>query len=267
MAIIEKKLPQRPFATNDVSFSALSLGTVKFGRNQAVKYPQAFDFPNDTEISDLLHIAFEHGLTTLDTAPAYGIAQQRLGKVLKNRQQWQIISKAGEFFDHQTSQSHYDFSAKALRASLENTLRELKTDYLDAWLLHSDGNDLANLNDEVIKTLLDAKQQGLVRSVGASTKTVAGGEYALRYLDGIMMSSSLENSEENALFAIAEQQQKGLILKKIYNSGWILNNADKQQRMQETLAFLFAQSAVSTAVIGTINPKHLLENIDAWHNR
>lgn len=260
-------LASNPFGQTDVRFSALSLGTVKFGRNQAVKYPKAFDLPSDEAITQLLHLAFEQGMTTLDCAPAYGISEQRLGKLLPNRSLWQIIGKAGEFYDPASGNSHYDFSAKALKESLENSLRLLKTDYLDCWLLHSDGNDLANLHDEALQTLLDAKQQGWVRSVGASTKTVEGGRYALEHLDGIMMAASLEHDAEKALFSIAEHLQKGLILKKIYDSGWALNAPNKDMVMRQTLAHLFSQKAVSTAVIGTINPAHLQQNIKAWLHR
>lgn len=261
------KLPVYRFGNTAVTFSPLSLGTVKFGRNQAVKYPTPFDLPADTEVRELLRLAHEQGITTLDCAPAYGIAEQRLGLLLDARHQWQIIGKAGEFFDNKTGLSHYDFSPKALKTSLEQSLRLLKTDYLDCWLLHSDGNDIANLNDEVMQTLLDAKQQGWVRSVGASTKTVDGGTHALQHLDGIMMAASLQHDAETALFDIAANLGKGIILKKIYDSGWALNADNKAQVMQQTLAYLFNQSAVATAVVGTLNPKHLQQNIDAWLHR
>lgn len=261
------QIPLRAFGISGVQLSALSLGTVKIGRNQAVKYPSAFDLPSDNEVRSLLAYALDKGVSTLDTAPAYGNSELRLGELLPERKRFQIISKAGETFNPKTGESHYDFSPKCLRLSLENSLRALRTDYLDCWLLHSDGNDLANLNDEVLKTFLDAKQQGLVRSVGASTKTVEGGAYALRHLDGIMMTASLNNANEAALFDIAKQYHKGLILKKIYDSGWALNGDDKHQIMQQTLAQLFKHEAVCTAIIGTSNTLHLQENIDAWIQR
>lgn len=261
------QIPLRAFGVSGVQLSALSLGTVKVGRNQAVKYPSAFDLPSDDEVRSLLAYALDKGVSTLDTAPAYGISEQRLGELLPERKRFQIISKAGELFNSKTGESHYDYSAKSLRLSLENSLRTLRTDYLDCWLLHSDGNDMANLNDEVLKTFLDAKQEGLVRSVGASTKTVEGGAYALRHLDGIMMTASLNNDDEAALFDVAKRHHKGLILKKIYDSGWALNNDNKHQIMQQTLAQLFQHEAVCSAVIGTSKTLHLQENIDAWLQR
>ena len=260
-------IEQRKLGNSDISLSALSLGTVKFGRNQAVKYPRAFDLPSDQVINKLLGTAFEHGITTLDTAPAYGRSEERIGRLLTKRQQWQIISKAGEVCDQTSGNSHYDFSPKALEQSLEQSLRRLQTDYLDCWLLHSDGNDLANLRDEIVDVFLKAKQQGKVRSIGLSGKTVEGGEYALRYFDTVMMAASLENDREQALFDIAANKGKGLILKKIYDSGWALTKDNKQAVMRQTLARLFEQAAVCSAVIGTINPDHLLENINAYCHR
>lgn len=258
---------KRPLGSCDLTLSPISLGTVKFGRNQSVKYPGTFDLPDNTAVSRLLDMALAQGITTLDTAPAYGLSEQRLGELLKQRQQWQIISKAGEVYDTKSDSSFYDYSPLSLRHSLENSLRTLKTDYLDCWLLHSDGNDLDNLNDDVLKVLLDAKQAGWVRSVGMSTKTVEGGQYALEHLDCIMMSASLNHQDEAPLFDIAEQLGKGLLMKKIFDSGWALTGDDKASVMQQTYAQIFKHPAVTSAVVGTINPDHLQQNIDAFMNR
>lgn len=254
-------------ANTDVYISALSLGTVKFGRNQSVKYPSSFDLPNDKDLLLLLDHAKQLGINTLDTAPAYGIAEQRLGQLLKNqRKKWHIISKAGEIYQASTDTSHYDYSARALKAALDNSLRQLNTDYLDCWLLHSDGNDIQNLNDEAIHCLQQAKQQGLVRSIGMSTKTLKGGQLALQHLDCIMMTASLQHTEETPLFEYAASLNKSIILKKIYDSGWALQQADKTDIMKNTLQQFFQHTAVASAIIGTINPQHLAENVEAYQH-
>jgi aryl-alcohol dehydrogenase-like predicted oxidoreductase len=258
---------RRQLGQSAVSLSPLSLGTVKFGRNQSVKYPSSFDLPDDKSLQLLLACALEQGISSLDTAPAYGIAEQRLGLLLKGRrQQYEIISKAGERYDNEKDSSLYDYSAKALRQQLEQSLRLLKTDYLDCWLLHSNGEDSQNLNDEVLHCLQQAKQQGLVRSIGASTKTVAGGEIALRELDCCMIAASLHYHDEDSLFTVAKTQNKGLLLKKNFDSGWALSQqADtKQQALLDTYQHLFNFEATTSAVIGTINPMHLQQNVEAF---
>ncbi len=258
-------LKKRPLGSSGVEFSPLTLGTVKFGRNQSVKYPNGFHLPDDQQLTELLNQAQQAGITTLDTAPAYGIAEERLGKLIQhNRDSWQIISKAGEFYNSEIDSSHYDYSAKALEKSLESSLKKLNTSYLDCWMIHSDGNDLDNLNDDILNVLLNAKQRGLTRSIGMSTKTVVGGQLALQHLDCIMMTASLDNTSEQALFTTAKELGKGLLLKKIYDSGWALTNDNKLQVMQKTLNSVFQHPAVCSAIIGTINPKHLEENIQAY---
>ena len=60
----------------------ISLGTVKFGRNTNVKYPTKFKLPEDKLIVNLLSEAQELGVKLLDTAPAYGNSEHRIGQLL-----------------------------------------------------------------------------------------------------------------------------------------------------------------------------------------
>lgn len=251
----------------DCQFSALALGTVKFGRDQSVKYPGQFSLPSDKDLVKLLDLCIELGISSFDTAPAYGLAEERLGKLLMGKRQYfEIITKAGENYNNDSDESHYDYSVKGLNAQLEQSLRHLKTDYIDCWMLHSNGDDVSNLNDDVIQCLLDAKQAGKVKSVGLSGKTVEGGKLALNYLDTIMMTRNLQYQEEDSLLEIAAQKNKKVFLKKIFNSGWIVNNnTDKSIAMQKTFQHCFNHPAICSAVLGTINPKHLIENVDAYH--
>lgn len=258
---------QRALGQSGVVVSPITLGTVKFGRNQGVKYPKGFDLPSDDELVALLDTALTHGINTLDTAPSYGLSEKRLGFLLAGRRDaFKIISKAGEIYDQKKNTSYYDYSPKSLRQQLDDSLRALKTDYLDCWLLHSDGNDEENLNDDTLLLLQKMKQEGLVRSIGASTKTISGGEIALQELDCVMMAASLSYHDEDILFEKATQLNKGILLKKIFDSGWALDveSKEKMRLMTETYEHLFSYSATSSAVIGTITPDHLLQNIHAY---
>lgn len=79
--------------------SQIGLGTVKFGRNQKINYPNSFELPSDNAILELLQSAQELGINVLDTAPAYGTSEERLGKLLKNqRHDWILCTKVGEEF-------------------------------------------------------------------------------------------------------------------------------------------------------------------------
>ena len=176
----------RPLGTTGIEVSVLGLGTVKLGRNLGVKYPEPFLIPDDVDVRRLLATARELGLNLLDTAPAYGKSEERLGRLLPgNREEWVIVSKVGESFAEGVSR--FDFSARATRRSVEASLKRLGTDYLDLVLIHSDGDDLRILEGgEVLETLIRLKQEGLIRAYGMSTKTITGGLKAVECCDAVM---------------------------------------------------------------------------------
>ena len=89
-------MQKRCVGKNGIEVSVIGLGTVKFGRNQGVNYPTAFTLPTENEIETLLHCAQDLGINLLDTAPAYGTSEERLGKLLKGkRRDWVIATKVG----------------------------------------------------------------------------------------------------------------------------------------------------------------------------
>ena len=246
---------KRVLGKTEINLSPLGLGTVKFGRNEGVKYPQNFEIPDEKQLSALLSLAKNLGINTLDTAPAYGSSEERLGRLLKGeRHDWVIIGKAGEEFIN--GQSHYDFTPEHIKQSLERSLKRLNTDYIDIFLIHSDGNDLNNLSDDLIKTMHDFKSRGLVRAIGASTKTVEGGIRSLETMDTVMATYNPEYLDEKPVLDYAAQIGKSVLLKKVLSSGHNSNT-------KEAFRFCFNHPAVTSAIVGTINPEHLKENVKA----
>ena len=59
---------RRPLGKTGIIVSLLGLGTVKFGRNQKVKYPEPFELPSDAEIESLLDLALELGINRSDSS-------------------------------------------------------------------------------------------------------------------------------------------------------------------------------------------------------
>jgi aryl-alcohol dehydrogenase-like predicted oxidoreductase len=252
----------RPLGSTGLMVSALGLGTVKFGRNQGVKYPQPFELPDDRQCLNLLSEARGLGINLLDTAPAYGISEQRLGKFLAGRRDdWVLVSKVGEEFS--AGRSRFDFSAAATRASVERSLRRLATDRLDAVLIHSDGNDLAILQQEdCLATLLQLKTAGLIRAVGFSGKTITGGLLALEHCDLLMVTYNLLYQDELPVIRAAHAAGKGVLIKKGLMSGHLAESRG-DDAVFASLHLLLQERGVSSVVIGTLNPIHLRANITA----
>jgi aryl-alcohol dehydrogenase-like predicted oxidoreductase len=67
----------RPLGSTGLMVSPLGLGTVKLGRDQGVKYPNGFTIPDDQQARALLNQARGLGINLIDTAPAYGISEER----------------------------------------------------------------------------------------------------------------------------------------------------------------------------------------------
>ncbi|MFK7838919.1 MAG: aldo/keto reductase [Bdellovibrionales bacterium] len=249
-------MDKRRLGDSGIMVSPYGLGTTKFGRNEGVKYPSAFDLPDESGLANLLSLAKELGVNVIDTAPAYGLSEERLGRLLGGqRDDWVIVGKVGEEFED--GQSSYNFTPEHFEKSLERSLKRLNTDYIDILMIHSDGRDVEILSDaRLVETLHDFKRRGLVRAIGASTKTVDGGILCLKTMDVVMASYNPEYDDEKPVLDYAVDHNKGVFLKKVLSSGHNTNTKD-------AFDFALSHNGVSCAVVGTINPSHLKANIEA----
>jgi len=244
-----------------IDVSIVGLGTVKLGRDQGVKYPAAFKIPDDHDALALINCAKYLGVNLIDTAPAYGNSEERLGNLLKNqRKDWIICSKVGEEFED--GKSFFYFSKQHTLFSIERSLKRLNTDYIDIVLVHSDGNDLDIINrGEVFDVLAHLKKQGKIRAYGMSSKTVEGGIKAAELSDLAMVTYNLKEQGEKPVLDYCHYHHKGVFIKKALASGH-LNQANDKDPVQASMDFIFQHTAVSSAIIGTISESHLTHNIE-----
>jgi len=254
-------MQSRSIADTGCYVSPVGLGTVKFGRNTDVKYPEKFQIPNDRSLSSLLATARELGINLLDTAPSYGSSEKRLGQLLKGeRTEWIISSKVGE--QYQQGASSFDFTAESVIKSVETSLTRLSTDYIDVVLVHSDGNDLHIIKElDILDTLSHLKDRGTIRCFGVSTKSVAGGLLALDYCDLVMVTYNLNSRQEEVVLDKAQLASKGVFVKKALDSGYLSKTQNREDQLIEALSFVCKHAAVTSVIIGTINEHHLRKNV------
>lgn len=268
-------MQKRGLGQTNIEVSQIGLGTVKFGRNQGVKYPHSFALPSMAALDELLGIASDLGINLIDTAPAYGESETRLGSLLKNkRHQWIISTKVGEQFihDHDSGmnggKSFFNFTPQHIKNSIDESLKRLATDYLDIVLVHSNGDDVHLIeNEKVFATLAAIKQAGKIRAFGMSTKTIEGGLQTIALADVVMVAYNPWYRDEHEVIAYAHQQQKGILIKKAFASGHLsnvlqnaLNPINHVNPYADALQFILAEPGVTSIIIGTINGKHLREN-------
>jgi aryl-alcohol dehydrogenase-like predicted oxidoreductase len=245
----------RALGRTGLQVSPLGLGTTKLGRTEQLKYPESFELPSDSQIEALLESARRFGVNLIDTAPAYGSAEERLGTLLTKREDWVIVSKAGEEFSN--GRSRFDFSPAAITRSVKRSLQRLRTDWLDVVLLHSDGDDLDILENSGARDALEElRNAGLIRAYGASTKTLAGGLRAVELCDVVMLAFNRDDRSQLPVIEAAHRSGVGVLVKKPLASG---HEGDPGRALVEALEV----PGVTSLVVGTVQLGHWEENCSA----
>ena len=241
----------RPLGRTGLRVPLLGLGTVKFGRATKVTYARTFRLPSDAQLADLLAVAKSLGVVLLDTAPAYGNSEQRIGEAIAGaRADWLLCTKTGEEFDG--ARSRYDFGEDHTLRSVERSLRRLRTDVLDIVLVHSDGRDVAHIEKAgALRALRRLQCEGVVRAVGVSAKGLGDGRAALPASDVLMC----DTGAQAPLLAEAAEAGVGGLVKKPLAGGF--------HPAPRALAEASALPGASCVVVGTIDAEHLAANAAA----
>lgn len=243
----------RPLGRTGLVISPIGLGTTKLGRNTDVKYPKRFALPADEQVCDLLETTLRLGVNLIDTAPAYGNSEQRLGSFVEtNRDCLVVCTKCGE--QYVNGRSTYDFSQPAIVASVEESLRRLKTDRVDILVVHSDGRDVEILiQTDALEALGRLKKSGKALAVGISAKSQAGILEACRTLDVVMAPFSQKDPSLAGALTKAHEAGLGILAIKGLFSGHL--------EARPAIEFVLRQPFIDALILGTIDPAHLREAV------
>lgn len=155
---------------NNTPFSKIIAGTMTWGI-----WGKKLD---KNQMIDLMNSCIEIGITTFDHADIYGgyTTESDFGNAFSEskikREDIQLISKCGIQLptnNRNTKIHHYDYSKSHIIWSAENSLRNLKTDYLDLFLLHRP-SPLMQI-DEIAEAIEKLKSEGKILDVGVSNFT------------------------------------------------------------------------------------------------
>lgn len=234
--------------------SPIGFGAFKIGRNLKTKYAAPYDLPSDEDAGTLLNGVLDLGITLIDTAPAYGLSEERIGRHLNDRRgEFVLSTKVGETFTG--GESNYAFDRQSVSASIDRSLGALQTDHLDLLFIHSAGNDLALLEStDVLETLLDRKTAGDIGRIGFSGKTNDGASAALATgaIDALMVAFSPDDRASADVLDAAAKLGVDVFVKKGLGSGRV--SAD------EAIPFCLAHPSVRTLVIGSLSLEHMAAN-------
>ena len=189
----------------ELEVSRLGFGTAPLG--------QLFGPLDQFAAIAVVHQALDLGITFFDTAAYYGNAEERLGKALLGRRDRVVLgTKAGRY-----RFNDFDFSPGRIRRSVENSLRLLKTDYVDILQFHDiEFAPLGPVFEDSYAELRAMRDAGLCRYIGmtgypapvmnaAMTKTEL--DVCLTYAHATLLDDTLERE----IAPVAADQGVGLI--------------------------------------------------------
>lgn len=281
----------RAFGETGLTVSEIGLGAWQLGN--------ATDWaggPDEAESLAIVGAALDAGVTFFDTAPNYGggHSERLLGQALQGHRDRVVLCTK---FGHHPGGD--DYSAGAIRGSVERSLRQLRTDYLDVVLVHSPPHELFDgtvvSHYEVFESL---KHEGLIRVYGGSVDWPSDIDTMLATTRSRAFEVWLSVLHQETWPAVerAGAAGAGSVVKVALESGWLAGRYDAESvftdirsrwspeqvrrraeltaefgklipegltPVQTALRFVLANSGVSTVIPGTKSVAQLQANLAA----
>ena len=236
-----------------------------------------------TTVEQLLGNALDAGLNVIDTAACYGDSEDLIGRAVANRRsEYYLFSKCGHNVGEELPDLP-DWNPHLVEASIDRSLRRLRTDYLDLIQLHSCSLDILRRGD-LVRVLEKARGAGKVRFIGYSGDN-EDARYAIKMDVFDTLQTSVNIADQQGIdFTIpaARERNMGVIAKRPIAEGvWTRQHVEKNayaypywERLQTiqydflqnddsvatALRFTLAIPGVDVAIVGTTNPNRYQQN-------
>jgi aryl-alcohol dehydrogenase-like predicted oxidoreductase len=241
---------------------------------------------NDRQAERILNEVLDNGINFVDTAGCYGRSEEYIGKYISHRRsEYYLATKCGCSIirkdDFTDDTPHYYTSENAFQC-LNNSLERMRTDYIDIMQLHNPS--IAQCEEGgLVEALQKMREQGKVRWISISTTL----PYLPTYLEwGVFDTfqipySALERNHENWISKSAQLGIGTIIRGGVArgepsfglgdNNQWAKFERAKLDELCESdesrtafmLRFTLTHPYVHTIIVGTLQPDHLLDNIEA----
>ncbi len=218
-----RKLGKTDLEISEVGFGVWSVSTGWWGKVE------------ERDATAVLSKAFDLGVNFFDTADTYaqGYGEEILPKALAaHRKDMVIGTKFGyDFYSDEARSGHserpQDFSPEFVRYACEQSLRRLKTDYIDLYQLHNPRLSAIE-SDDLFETLEQLVKEGKIRYYGSALGPDIGwfeeGEASMkeRKVPSVqIIYSILEQEPARRFFPIADEEETGLLSRVPHASGML----------------------------------------------
>lgn len=255
--------------------------------------PVGFLETEHEEVSTILNTLLDRGVNLIDTAAVYVGSEIAIGEAIGHRRdEYVLVTKCGRAMEGLDGEA---WSATVIEQTVDRALRRLKTDHLDAMLLHS--CDLETLKKgEALGALAKARDAGKIRFYGYSGDNEAV-VYAAGLDDVAVVETSINICDQvniDGLLPVARRNDVGVLVKRpLANAAW--RTPEEQRGMyvnysvpyskrlaqmgitpadlgyegdagaawpEVALRFTLSQPGVTTAIVGTTRVENVGRNLD-----
>jgi len=299
-------LPTRRLGRTGLMVTALGYGA------RDVEGPPHGKTISEEDAGRILNEVLDAGINFLDTSIEYGLSETRIGRHISHRRdEFFLATKAGCMIGavhkpnvsnlQETMRFHigrtpvwkaaktvyrtvrpravnHIYTPENIRAGLEQSLRLMKTDYIDVLQFHGDPT-LAKVQEHgALETLADLKREGKVRFIGVSTMLPDVEDFLrLGVFDVFQLPySALERKHEDVMARVTGVDA-GLVVRggagkgqpgrgmgyfwHVWKKARLEDLLDGMSPTQFILRYTLSNPSLSTTIVGTISSDHLRENL------
>lgn len=204
-------MKKRKLGKSELSVSKMGLGCMSLGTDSA-------------HAEKIIKTALDEGINYFDTADLYdyGANEEIIGKALAPmRDQVVIATKAGNRWTEKKNGWSWDPSKKHIKDAVKNSLKRLRTEYIDLFQLH--GGTIDDPIDETIEAFEELKSEGLIRYYGISSiRPNVIREYTARSsIVSVMMQYSLLDRRPEEIMPLLTENQISVVTRGSVAKGFL----------------------------------------------
>ena len=274
------QLPRRRLGRTGLAVTMLGYGAMELRGA-----PRGRDV-TEAQAETILHAVLDAGINYIDTSIDYGVSEERIGRYISDRRsEFYLASKCGCVVGAPPAprgeRNPHVFTRDNILAGVEQSLRRMRTDYLDVVQFHGSPSRETLEKDGGLETVLELKRAGTIRFVGMSGTLPNLPEHiAMGVFDVFQIPYSAVEREHEALVTAAAKAGAGIVIRggaargaptegKQAGVQWerwrqvhLDDLLDGMSPMEFILRFTLTHPDLHTNIVGTIDPEHLRHNVD-----
>lgn len=284
-------MKKRSLGSTGISVSEIAFGGVEIGMPYGIGKKGNEHMLSEREAVNLLHQALDMGINFFDTARLYGNSEHLIGQAFQSKREEVVLcTKCVHFKQEDGSIPKHAELKDIIEGSLRESLKALRTDYLDVFMLHSGEIDILE-NEDVQQIFSDLTQRGVTRSTGVSVYSPEETKVAIDsgIWNLIQLPFNLMDQRQAEYFDAATEKGIGIVVRSVLLQGLLSERGrnlhpalgtvsrhidkyqellDDQYRDLPSLATKFALSfeQVSSVLVG-IDSQEYLENASSVSDR